>query len=74
MEVIFDHDAEGKTDIEAYNYVPEGMDVIGNLIAAEIAMKRYNSYIHFKGEEYKQWPLFLIAYHADLNERGINLP
>jgi len=72
MEVIFDHDAEGKTDIEAYNYVPEENDVIGNLMAAEIAMKRYSSYIHFKGELYKHWNQFLMAYHTDLNERGVS--
>lgn len=75
MNISFDHeDAFGMTDLEAYNYVPEESHVIGNLTAAEIAIKRYGSHIEFKGVVYETWPSFLIAYHGDLNERGINLP
>lgn len=74
MSITFDHDAEGMTDLDAYNYVPEEKDVIGNLIAAEIAMKRYASHIEFKGVIYETWPSFLIAYHGDLNERRISFP
>ena len=73
MTITFDHDdAFGMTDLEAYNYVPDDSHVIGNLAAAEIAIKRYSAHIEFKGVVYEEWPSFLLAYHGDLNERGIS--
>ena len=74
MSITFDHDAEGMTDLEAYNYIPEESDVVGCLIAAEIAMKRYASRIDFKGATHDQWGQFIVAYHTDLNERGVSFP
>lgn len=53
--VTFDCDAEGMTTLECMNYVPQDMDVIGNLEAAKVAMERYNTTIIFNGVEYDNY-------------------
>ena len=53
--VTFDCDAEGMTTLECMNYVPQDMDVIGNLEAAKVAMDRYNTIITFNGDEYSEY-------------------
>jgi hypothetical protein len=53
--VLFDCDAEGMTTLECVNYVPQDMDVIGNLEAAKVAMERYNATIIFNGVEYDNY-------------------
>lgn len=53
--VTFDCDAEGMTTLECMNYVPQDMDVIGNLEAAKVAMERFNTTIIFNGVEYDNY-------------------
>jgi len=53
--VTFDLDAEGMTTLECDNYIPQDMDVIGNLEAAKVAMERYNTKIIFDGNEYTNY-------------------
>ena len=53
--VTFDCDAEGMTTLECMNYVPQDMDVIGNLEAAKVAMERYNTTIIFNGNDYSDY-------------------
>ena len=53
--VTFDFDAEGMTTPECFNYIPQDLDVIGNLEAAKVAMERYNTIIIFKGVEYDNY-------------------
>jgi len=53
--VTFDCDAEGMTTLECMNYVPQDMDVIGNLEAAKVAMERYSTTIIFNGVEYDNY-------------------
>lgn len=53
--VTFDCDAEGMTTLECMNYIPQDMDVIGNLEAAKVAMERYNTTIIFNGNEYDNY-------------------
>ena len=53
--VTFDCDAEGMTTLECMNYVPQDMDVIGNLEAAKVAMERFNTTIIFNGNEYSDF-------------------
>jgi len=53
--VTFDCDAEGMTTLECMNYIPQDMDVIGNLEAAKVAMERYNAIIIFNGNEYSNY-------------------
>lgn len=74
MNIIFDHDAEGMTELEALNYVPQEGDVIGNVSAAMIAMDRFKAILHFKGLEFSVYERFENAFMNDMNERGINLP
>jgi len=50
--VIFDLDAEAMTSLDCFNYIPQDMDVIGNLEAAKVAMERYNTTIIFNGNDY----------------------
>lgn len=51
--ILFDFDAEGMTDLECENYIPQDMDVIGNLRAAQVAMERFDTIIIFNGNEYE---------------------
>ena len=53
--VLFDCDAEGMTTLECVNYIPQDLDVIGNLEAAKIAMERFNTTIIFNGNEYSDY-------------------
>ena len=53
--VTFDCDAEGMTTLECMNYIPQDMDVIGNLEAAKVAMERFNTTIIFNGNEYSDF-------------------
>ena len=53
--VTFDCDAEGMTTLECMNYIPQDMDVIGNLEAAKVAMERYQTTITFNGVEYDNY-------------------
>jgi hypothetical protein len=53
--VTFDFDAEGMTTLECFNYIPQELDVIGNLEAAKMAMQRYNTTIIFNGNEYTNY-------------------
>ena len=53
--VIFDLDAEAMTSLDCSNYVPQDMDVIGNLEAAKVAMERFNTTIIFNGNEYADY-------------------
>ena len=53
--VTFDCDAEGMTTLECMNYIPQDMDVIGNLEAAKVAMERYSTTIIFNGNEYSSY-------------------
>lgn len=53
--ILFDCDAEGMTTLECVNYIPQDMDVIGNLEAAKVAMERYNTTIIFNGVEYDNY-------------------
>jgi len=53
--VTFDCDAEGMTTLECMNYVPQDMDVIGNLEAAKVAMERFNTTIIFNGNDYAEF-------------------
>ena len=53
--VIFDLDAEAMTSLDCFNYVPQDMDVIGNLEAAKVAMERYSTTIIFNGVEYDNY-------------------
>jgi len=53
--VMFDCDAEGMTTLECMNYVPQDLDVIGNLEAAKVAMERYGAIIIFNGVEYDNY-------------------
>ncbi len=56
--VLFDFDAEGMTTLECFNYIPQDMDVIGNLEAAKMAIQRYKTTITFNGNEYDNfWEL-----------------
>ena len=52
---MFDCDAEGMTTLECMNYIPQDMDVIGNLEAAKVAMERFNTTIIFNGDEYSDY-------------------
>jgi len=53
--VTFDCDAEGMTTLECMNYIPQDLDVIGNLEAAKVAMERFNTTIIFNGDEYSDY-------------------
>ena len=53
--VTFDCDAEGMTTLECMNYIPQDMDVIGNLEAAKVAMERFNTTIIFNGNDYTEF-------------------
>jgi len=53
--VLFDCDAEGMTTLECVNYIPQDMDVIGNLEAAKVAMERYQTTITFNGVDYDNY-------------------
>ena len=53
--VIFDLDAEAMTSLDCFNYIPQDMDVIGNLEAAKVAMERFNAIITFNGNEYADY-------------------
>ena len=53
--VMFDFDAEGMTTPECMNYIPQDLDVIGNLEAAKVAMERYSTTIIFNGNEYDNY-------------------
>ena len=53
--VLFDCDAEGMTTLECMNYIPQDLDVIGNLEAARVAMERFNTTIIFNGNEYSDY-------------------
>ena len=53
--ILFDCDAEGMTTLECVNYIPQDLDVIGNLEAAKIAMERFNTTIIFNGNEYSDY-------------------
>ena len=53
--VTFDYDAEGMTTLECMNYVPQDMDVIGNLEAAKVAMDRFGTTIIFNGNDYTEF-------------------
>jgi hypothetical protein len=53
--VIFDLDAEAMTSLDCFNYIPQDMDVIGNLEAAKVAMERYSTIITFNGNEYSDY-------------------
>ena len=74
MTIIFDHDAEGMTELEALNYTPQDGDVIGNVSAAMVAIDRFNVTLHFKGLEFTVYERFENAFMKDLNERRINIP
>ncbi len=52
---MFDCDAEGMTTLECVNYIPQDLDVIGNLEAAKVAMERFNTTIIFNGDEYSDY-------------------
>lgn len=70
MTVIFDHDAEGKTDLECMLYSPEEGDVIGNFSCVEIAIS-VGTKVSFKGKEFSDYNTFLGAFYRDLHDRGI---
>ena len=53
--VTFDCDAEGMTTLECMNYIPQDMDVIGNLEAAKVAMDRFGTTIIFNGNDYAEF-------------------
>ena len=60
------------TELEAYNYVPQEGDVIGNMTAARIACDRYRVDIEFKGDTHDCYESLLSSFHKDLDERGIS--
>lgn len=53
--VLFDFDAEAMTSLDCFNYIPQDLDVIGNLEAAKVAMERFNTIITFNGNEYSEF-------------------
>ncbi len=53
--VLFDFDAEAMTSLDCFNYIPQDLDVIGNLEAAKVAMERYQTTITFNGVEYDNY-------------------